>query len=154
MKYIFILFAALITISCSNVDELKNSPLKFIKVDLGGCNNQNKEQDINKEQARNFVQETNDTIIFKLVNDTLTVDVEINYTCCASMQAISSIEKDTVLLLISDITELSTDYCRCTCFYTFDYYFTNLENKEYTFRAIFDAPNDENDKELIQTLNI
>jgi hypothetical protein len=69
------------------------------------------------------------------------------------MQAISEIRNDTVLLLISDITETTAEYCRCSCFYTFDYYFTNFKDKEYVIKVLFDLQNNETETVTIPTTN-
>ncbi|MDR0830374.1 MAG: hypothetical protein LBN95_09755 [Prevotellaceae bacterium] len=115
--------------------------VKFVKMELGGCNNQ-----YDLGETRGDETEQQDTIIFDFQNGTLKVTVGINYICCASMEANYDVTSNKIILQISDTTINQEQYCRCECYYTFDYYFTDLADVQYLFEVNFDSPNNDMDK--------
>jgi len=101
------------------------------------------------DEVRDDGEYQNDTIMFAMVNDTLKVTVGINYTCCSSMSANDVLVDGTnVTLTISDVTKNPDQYCRCDCYYVFEYFFTDTDKERYTFNLFFDSPFDEKDVHL------
>jgi len=124
-----------------------NNTAKFVSIEYGGCYGQ-------KDFSKNERSVENDTIIFDFQNDTLKVSVGINYICCSVLDAIQVINNNNILLQITDNTPSIEDYCRCECYYTFDYYFTDLSEKSYVINVILDAQDDSLDKSFSKTFNI
>ena len=123
-----------------------NHTAKFVSIEYGGCYGQT---DFS-EQERSV---ENDTIIFNFQNDTLKVSVGINYICCSVLDAIQIIDNNNILLQITDNTPSEDIYCRCECYYTFDYYFTDLSEKSYVVNVILDAQDDSKDKSFSKIFN-
>ena len=120
-----------------NQDSTKN--IHFIKSDLGGCNNQTME---NIE----FGEEKNDTVIINVSNDTLQISIGLNYICCAPFITDCNTKKDSIFISITDTCPNPNNcYCRCDCYYTFDYYFDSLSTGKYYWEIILSDPREEND---------
>ena len=117
-------------------DEKENLPVDYIKTILGGCNGQL------FDDLKNTEVEENDTLQFFIKNDTLNVFVGINYICCAPFETGFSQSADSLFFNITDTCHITSGscYCRCMCFYTFDYLLTGFEKKQYYFRITIADP--------------
>jgi hypothetical protein len=145
MKKLFIVFivAILIGITCceknsdSNPNEKK---ITFLKTISGGCNNQT------FDNLKSTTEEHVDTVEFKIINeDTLNVFVGINYICCAPFVTETNILKDTLIMTIADSCSFPHQcYCRCNCYYTFDFQYVDFKKKEYNFIVKLIDPREEN----------
>lgn len=104
----------------------------------GGCN------DETLMLTKDAVSEE-DTVTFTTINDTLDVYVGINYICCAPFQTGASISNDSIVIIITDICDLNamTCYCRCMCYYTWHFLFSDYAEKEYYFKIILNDPREE-----------
>lgn len=132
------------TISCDEKDEVtkqeNTAKIQYLKSELGGCNNKTIE---NIEVG----DERNDTVIINVLNDTLNISVGFTYICCAPFKTDCSIKDDSIFISIIDTCSnpYHNCYCRCACYYTFDYFFNSLSNKNYYYQILLSDPREEND---------
>lgn len=145
MNILFIVLCILFSsVACdkegSNTPIEKDKNISYLKSTLGGCNNKTEE---NIEQG----EEKNDTTIIQIQQDTLSIYVGLNYICCAPFITDCNITNDTIFVSITDTcaNPYQDCYCRCDCYYTFDYYFNNLSDKEYYWRITLIDPREENE---------
>ena len=115
-------------------------PVDHVKTILGGCNGQSFDEIM---LAR---YEEKDTLKFYIKNDTLNVFVGVNYICCAPFESGFDQSGDSLFFNITDTCPIAVGscYCRCMCYYTFDFLLTGFEKKQYYFKIIIhDARQDE-----------
>ena len=107
-----------------------------VKTILGGCNGQSSDEIV---LAR---YEEKDTLKFYIKNDTLNVFVGVNYICCAPFETSFRQSSDSLFFRITDIcpSPYESCYCRCMCYYTFDFLMTGFEKKQYYFKIIIHDP--------------
>ncbi len=122
----------------SNNNQTTNNP-KYIKTLFGGCNGQDF-----PDLKRSYIEEE-DTVIFSIVNDTLDIYVGLNYICCAPFTTDASITNDSILMNLNDTCSsvYQTCYCRCMCYYTWDFLFADFQKKEYYFKIVLHEPREE-----------
>jgi hypothetical protein len=132
---------ALLLMNCEENQDTEDKNITHVATLTGGCNGEEfitlKSEDL----------DTQDTVIFSLVHeDTLSAYVGINYICCAPFTSETSIISDTLFMEISDTCSqpYNTCYCRCYCYYTWDFKFVDFEEKEYYFIVYLDDPREEN----------
>ena len=134
---IILLAGFLLIITSCQVENVHNSnnTFKHLKTDYGGCNNK-KILDIDT------VITQNDTVFSSFKNDTLLMTVGLNYICCASFSTICNFQKDSIIITITDNCPYPYDdcYCRCNCYYIFDFYFGNYDFKEHPYRVLLYDP--------------
>lgn len=71
-------------------------------------------------------------------NDTLIMDISLDYLCCAVFDTKARIENDTLHLEIIDLTtEFQKSYCRCICTYGFQFYFNVPAASSYPYSLDF-----------------
>ena len=132
------------TISCDKEDDVTKqenaTKIQYLKSELGGCNNKTIE---NIEVG----DEKNDTVIINISNDTLKISVGFNYICCAPFITDCNTINDSIFISIIDTcpNPYQECYCRCGCYYTFDYFFNSLSNKNYYWQILLSDPREEND---------
>ena len=133
----------LITLGCSKENSAPtiNSNISYLNAKLGGCNNKSTEniiQDVDK----------NDTVIISLSNDTLHILAGLNYVCCAPFITDCEIQQDSIFINIIDTCSnpYSSCYCRCSCFYTFDFMYSGISKKKYFWQIVLSDPREENDR--------
>ena len=70
----------------------------------------------------------------------------MNYICCAPFDSETNIVGDTLIMTISNTCSNSYDscYCRCDCYYTWDFQYINFKEKEYNFVVKLNDPREEN----------
>jgi len=140
---IWFLSITLCIISCDNEDNPNDDSLviHYLKSELGGCNNQTIEN-IEQDEGKN------DTVIIELSNDTLNIFAGLNYICCAPFITDCNIQKDSIFISITDTCSnpYQSCYCRCDCYYAFDFYFNSLSNRKYYWQIILSDPREENEK--------
>lgn len=114
-----------LSLGCSNRED---NPKPFlVAVGKGGCNN-------GVEKSAQALAAQPDTIAFAYGNDTLSAFVGINYICCARFTASFDFRNDSLLFCIhDDCTPTDQCYCKCTCYYTFDFKLGNCEDRKYPF---------------------
>lgn len=144
MKWaIFVFTAALfsmILIRCEKAPDMEQvKEMSFLRTDPGGCNNQN------FNALKSAGEDLNDTVIFTVINDTLDVFVGLNYICCAPFTSDVVTSPDTVILTLSDTCNFPEEscYCRCMCYYTWNFLFTGFGGKECHYKILLDNPQEE-----------
>lgn len=146
MNILFIIILSILfsSIACDNAENNtpieKDKNISYLKSSLGGCNNKTEE---NIEQG----EEKNDTTIIQIQQDTLIIYAGLNYICCAPFITDCNITNDSIFMSITDTCSnpYQDCYCRCNCYYTFEYYFNILSNKEYYWRISLIDPREENE---------
>jgi len=133
-----ITFPALIVISCflffCDKEPDENSIPSYVGSVLGGCNGQ---KSLTLKSAGN----EKDTVIYFLKNDTLHIFTGLNYTCCAPFETSASFTGESINMDVKDkCSNLSLCYCKCICYYTFDFRFTGFENKKYSYKIMLTDP--------------
>ena len=142
MKKLIFFFVPLLLIiltQCGEETDTKPTDLMitYLKTNLGGCNNQD------SENIKRASDDYADSVGIDIINeDTLKVFVGLNYICCAPFFSETEIVNDTIIMTISD-TCSSSCYCRCYCYYTWDFLFTDFEEKEYSYKIILNNPREE-----------
>ena len=139
--FLSMIFAlAFIVVKCdyNNVFSDEEQQIIFIKTNPGGCNNQG-------EDAAKRVFAENDTLIFDARNDTLNVFVGLNYICCAPFTSETRVSNDSVFITISDTCaiDIQSCYCKCMCYYTWDFLFSVSGEKKYWFEIILIDPRED-----------
>jgi hypothetical protein len=135
MKKISFLFVGFIflLVFCHKKDQESNpkivTTINHLKTELGGCN-------INP----NLYPSGQDSVIISFKNDTLNMLVGINYKCCTAFTTNCQIKNDTILAVLNDTCSNTNNYCRCTCYYTSNFKFTNPKNKEYPYKIMLNVP--------------
>lgn len=109
--------------------------IRYIGTELGGCNGMR-----NPPLGKTRTAE-NDTVYYEWKDDTLDFHVGIDYICCAKFGTEHAVDKDTLRLKVRDAcTHADACYCRCNCYYTFDFLFTGSSNLPGAFEAsLYDA---------------
>lgn len=143
-KIIFVMavmLASAVLIRCEKATDIETDrEISFLRTVLGGCNNQG------SDALKSAETEGNDTIVFTLKNDTLDVFVGLNYICCAPFASDIQISKDTVFMTLTDTCNFPDEscYCRCMCYYTWNFKFAGFGGKEYYYKIVFLNPQVEN----------
>ncbi len=138
---VVVLGILILTVGCSKEEKLQTpkeeDKIQFLKSALGGCNG---------NRAYVAKEEEEDTVIFTFLNDTLNIFTGLNYICCAPFVTDCNVINDSIFISIADTcTNLyHTCYCRCYCYYTFDYYFEITGNKNYHCQVLLNNPAEEN----------
>lgn len=138
---IIAVFVSLFLIRCEKATDIETGKeFAFLRTDLGGCHDQD------SDALKSAETEGNDTIIFTLKNDTLDVFVGLNYICCSPFTSDIEISRDTVFMTLTDTCNFSDEscYCRCMCYYTWNFEFTGFGEKEYYYKIVLLNPQVEN----------
>src|SRR4030042_4565355 len=140
MKNIIYYLAALtvfsvIIIQCEK-EPAENIQVDHVKTVLGGCNGQS------FDGKKSTGVDEKDTLQFFIRNDTLNVFVGINYICCAPFETSFKQSADSLFFTITDTCPFPYEscYCRCMCYYTFNFMFDSFAKKEYYFRITISDP--------------
>ena len=142
-KNIFILtsvFISLLLICCEKTDVMENEKeIAFLRTDLGGCH------DLDSDAQKSAATEQKDTVIFTAYNDTLDVFVGLNYICCAPFTSDVIIFRDTLFMTLTDTCNFpeETCYCKCMCYYTWNFIFADFGQKEYYYKIILHNPRED-----------
>lgn len=114
---------------------------KLIDIKYTGCNGQ---RDVAESHMTD--EEQPDGMTYSFIGDSLLLEVYINYICCAKFEATQKVEGDKITLMITETTASPDDYCRCMCFYTFEFSYSDMSYDSYTVEVIFDSIDDTKDK--------
>ena len=101
----------------------------------GGCNN----QDFSSLKSATI---ENDTVYFSLINDTLSLFAGINYICCAPFTSEVNVSNDSIFVSLNDTCDESTGicYCRCNCYYTWEFLFGDFMEGTYYLKVELNDP--------------
>lgn len=142
-KIVFLLLTsvlALILVMCKYNTDLpaEKKQITFIKTNPGGCNNQG-------EDVAKRVLAENDTIIFDVGKDTLDVFVGLNYICCAPFTSETQVSNDSIFITFTDTcaVDIQSCYCKCMCYYTWNFLFSVTGEKKYWFEIILIDPRED-----------
>jgi hypothetical protein len=109
--------------------DVTDSKIYLAETILGGCNL------YEEADLKSTIQDERDTVIFSLASDTLSIFTGINFICCAPFVTNCEIENDSIKILISDsCEEPDYCYCRCDCYYTFDFRLTEFGLSIYNYK--------------------
>jgi len=124
-------------------DPPETKTITFVNTNPGGCNG------VGFGQMKSMLEEK-DTIYFKLSNDSLDGFVGINYICCAPFESETQISGDSIFMTVRDTCPAPyfACYCKCMCYYTWDFLFTDVEDKDYYYRLTLDSPLEEGPRVL------
>ncbi len=136
LKIFFTLAFFMTLFSCDDVivPEDVQSDLLFLKTVEGGCNNQN-------FSTIKSLEPEKDTVIVSQINDTLNIFTGINYICCAPFVTETFGIGDSIFVKIIDTCEIPAQncYCKCNCYYTWDFQFTGLNADRFYLKIeLFD----------------
>jgi hypothetical protein len=131
ISFVFILLLLILskcTLEQNSNKNITSEIIKYQKTIAGGCNNDNNVKSYNEDK---------DTIVFGINNDTLDIFVGKNYICCALFASETKISNDSIILFIKDTCkDNSICYCKCNCYYTWNFIFTNFEKRKYCYKIL------------------
>lgn len=132
LTYLCLIGYALIISGCENNPvKHQKAPLSLAKTIEGGCNLQEK---------KFMTGEQTDTAIFTISDDTINVFVGINYACCTPFVSDAVFRNDSLIIEVNDIcSALDECYCKCLCYYTWDFKLTGFETTEYPYKITLDG---------------
>ncbi len=140
MLILLSLFFYILGCSKDSNDSADKTVITYLKSELGGCY---------KKTVANIEQDgsKNDTIIISLSNDTLSIFAGFNYICCAPFITNCEIHNDSILINIIDTCSnpYTSCYCRCNCFYTFNFMYNVISNKKCFWQIKLHNPREKND---------
>ena len=115
--------------ACSTTPSSDPQPIQFQNVTYGGCAGlfDMSEAALNRWDSGDPYGEP-DTLIV-VWDDSLKIFLGLNYICCAPFTADHAVQGDTLVLAARDTCpDPYTDcYCRCICYYTFNWTFAGGE---------------------------
>lgn len=141
--FVFVPFFLIFLTHCEKESDSNSvgETITFLKTNLGGCHG----EDFDNLKSTN--EDCTDTIKFSIINaDTLNVFVGINYICCAPFDSETDIINDTLIITLNDTCSdpYHSCYCRCNCYYTWDFQYVDFEEKKYNFVVKLNDPREEN----------
>jgi hypothetical protein len=128
----FLLLFLLIACEKESNKSINGGELRYLNSKLGGCN---------VPENKNLKAErlaSHDTVIFSAGNDSLNIFAGVNYICCTPFAGEVSVSNDSILISLNDTcnTVTSPCYCHCMCYYTWDFKFSGMEDKDYFYKVI------------------
>ncbi|HEX2394017.1 MAG TPA: hypothetical protein VHI78_01660 [Bacteroidales bacterium] len=129
--FLSVVCSSLIIIQCEN-NPIKQdkTPVSLAGTVEGGCN-----VDIKSTNAGQT-----DTALFNLNADTLNVFVGINYACCAPFTSSMDFRNDSIIITVRDACVVREEcYCRCICYYTWDFKLTGFDITEYPYKIMLEG---------------
>lgn len=134
---LLLMIGVVVMVGCKALQPTAN----FVEIKYTGCNGQ-------KDVAESHMtdEEQPDGMTYSFIGDSLMLEANINYICCAEFEATQKVEGDKITLMITETTESPDQYCRCMCLYTFEFYYNNLEHDSYAVEVVFDSLDDSKDK--------
>jgi hypothetical protein len=129
IKFCLILIAFILLCSgCYKEKKETKLPLKYQCSVLGGC--------YNNYYAKSIEIDSNDTVTFSIENDTLILHYGLHYNCCARLSNTVLTNENRIII---EVTNKSADVCKCYCYYSSDFKFTNFQTGTYTYKILFKA---------------
>lgn len=114
------MFCSLVILSCEKETPPQNdsNQLNYIATKYEDCNKSSRAT--TKAESQLIPNEVD----FSRNADTLQINVQLNYLCCALFDSKATMVKDTLHLEIMDMTsEFQKSHCRCRCNYGFTFFF-------------------------------
>ena len=138
------IYLAVVTViaSCDSDNvESKNKNLQYVQTELGGCN-----RNSTLKSGESETEEGNDDkIVISVFEESVHVFVGRNYICCAPFETKCEAIDGVIIMSIIDTCENPyTDcYCRCMCYYTFDFVFTHQGKFNQKYKVLLIDPREE-----------
>jgi len=131
-----------IFINCNEIREQQNNEAEFLHTDYLGCN---QESDIEENLYRDI--SSGDTLYYHIHNDTLSVNIGLNYLCCTPFSVMPSTTENSFDIFIIDDCDISQEscYCKCYCLYEFVINFGNYTPGEYELNVHLRDPHQDED---------
>jgi len=125
-------------------DTIKDQNITLVNTIYGGCNNTAKDsgRETKGKVGERGIGSQQEYSRFSIYSDTLSAFFSIHYLCCTPFKAISEYNDDTLVFKIIDTCKDPYDwcYCRCECYYTFDFKFVNYSDSVYDYKVILYDP--------------
>lgn len=133
----FLLIVIAFTLVLCQKNEVNEKPptLTYVETELGGCNSPF------SAQLKSILLK-NDTVGVSNQNDSISIFVGLNYICCAPFQSKYEIKNDSILIAIKDTcpNPYHSCYCRCDCYYTFDFKFIQSGQGNWHYKIELFSP--------------
>jgi hypothetical protein len=110
-----ILFSILLLSTFISCDDNKLANLEYVGAIEGGCFLE-KGSSLKNDP---FIKP--DTVTYSITNDSLSIFVGFNATCCSEYSTSSSIQGDSILI---KILTTQVGLCNCICYYTYNFKFS------------------------------
>lgn len=114
------MFCSVVILSCEKENPPQNDStlLNYITTEYIGCN------ESSRATTKAGTPVIPNEVISSRKSDTLQINVQLNYLCCAVFDSKATIANDSLYLEIIDMTsEFQKSHCRCRCNYGFTFYF-------------------------------
>ncbi len=98
---------------------------------------------MNFGNLKGLLAEETDTVLFSARKDTLEMFAGINYICCAPFNTTALFRNDSLIVTLTDVCDYPAKncYCRCMCYYTWQFLFTEFRpDIPYGYRVVLDDP--------------
>ena len=116
--------------------ESKNKNLQYVQTELGGCNR-------NSTLKSGDSETEEDKVVISVFEESVHVFVGRNYICCAPFETKCETIDDVIIMTIIDTCENKDCYCRCMCYYTFDFIFTHQGKFNQKYKVLLIDPREE-----------
>ena len=132
------LVTSLMFASCDSNKEESKGNLQYVTTELGGCN---KKSDLRSDEP----EAKDDEFTITVSGESVHVFVGRNYICCAPFETKCETIDDVIIMSIIDICEnpYADCYCRCMCYYTFDFVFTYQGKFNQKYKILLIDPREE-----------
>ena len=138
------LICGVIFTNCGSDKEEPKGNIQYLKTELGGCN---RESESVLRSADSESSETKDDVVtITFSKDFVNVFVGLNYICCAPFETKCETIDDVIVMYITDtcINLYEDCYCRCMCYYTFDFMFNYQGTINQKYKVVLIDPRKEN----------
>jgi hypothetical protein len=137
-RWIFLFVLLLMLSTCNEQFTDKGIQIRLLKTEFGGCQDST-ELDRTTENYFPYYSAISTYL------DTLVIRVGIDYSCCTSLISSVDMLNDTIFMTLEDMCRYSEEssYCRCMCWYTWNYYFVDYKDHQYFYRVILIDPREE-----------
>ena len=131
---------------CSNEDKKDNDlkgNVQYLKTELGGCNR--KLESVLRSSDSETLETKDDEFTITVSEESVNVFVGLNYICCAPFETKCETIDDVIIMSIIDVCEnpYADCYCRCMCYYTFDFVFTYQGKFNQKYKVLLIDPREE-----------
>jgi len=135
--FIGLVTAALLLAYCEK-DNTAKSTLRYVETTLGGCNGDDRSKSGKTVYSETLdILDDRDTVMFSIESDTLNAFVGVNYLCCTPFVSSCEMVKDTIVMTVKDnCTNIAACYCKCMCYYTFNFRFVDFESKAHFYYKV------------------
>jgi surface polysaccharide O-acyltransferase-like enzyme len=123
--FIIILSITALSFGCEKDKKENKMSIKYQKNVLGGC----------YANVKKISENQKDTIIFSIVNDTLNLHYGIHYSCCGKLINTVKTNENKITIEVAD-TSANGCLCKCLCYYSSDFKFTNFQTGTYTYKVL------------------